>query len=333
MTSTSSPDEGVLHAERRRRAGLALTGCAVGDCLGIPFENRRRPPSGWQGDRFEYASPRWTDDTQQSLVLVDDILRHGTLDATRVMDRFVAMAHAPSAWPHAFGLHRGTGRGFRFAVDHYAAHGQFGPMPDRAGNGAAMRMAAAAVALGESDDARRQLTAMSAATHAHPAAIDAARAVAEVAWAFSRGVRGDDVIAETLVRLPAGLVHRSLSAALRAGDPFEAIVHEAEAAMGERPRHGAGDGHALCSPLAALFIAARMPLFEGLQAAVRLGGDTDSTAAIVGGLRAPVDDLDDLPAALLAFPGADVLARWGKGPLPDLDTWWGLERDLSVPLP
>lgn len=328
----SSPEDAVVPDERRRRAGLALMGCAIGDCLGIPFENLRSPPGSWRGDRFELAEPRWTDDTQQSLVLVDDILRHGSLDPTRVMDRFVAMSREPSQWAHAFGLHRGTGRGFRHAVSHYGDHGEFQPMPDRAGNGAAMRSAAPAYALGESDASRGQLKAMAQATHAHPTAIDAACAVAEVAWALTRGVRGDDVVREALGHLPAGLVQRSLSAALAADDPYQAIVDAAEAANGERPRHGAGDGHALCSPLAAIFIAARTPLLEGVRTAVRLGGDTDSTAAIVGALRAGVDGLDSLPAALLQFPGAAVLARWGSGPLPDLDTWWMLERDLSARL-
>lgn len=54
----------------RERAGLALMGCAIGDCLGFPFENAF-VPSGWDGEPVLPLSA-WTDDTQQSLVLVGD---------------------------------------------------------------------------------------------------------------------------------------------------------------------------------------------------------------------------------------------------------------------
>ena len=124
----------------------ALVGTAIGDNLGLPFENREPRPRG-PFARFRYQPSVWSDDTQQALVLLDEFLRRGALDARSVMDRFVAMRDDPSARDRRFGLHRGTGRGFRHAVDSYAELGRFEPMPERHGNGAAMRVVPVALAM------------------------------------------------------------------------------------------------------------------------------------------------------------------------------------------
>ncbi len=106
-----------------------------------------------------------------------------------------------------------------------------------------------------------------------------------------------------------------------------AIVAAGQHATGGRLRGGAGDGHALCSPLSAIFLAVRAPsLHETLRQAVLLGGDTDTTA---GALRASVDGVLDLPPALRNFPGAQMLRRWGDPIMPTLDDWLALERSLT----
>ena len=314
-------------SERRQSAGNALLGCAIGDCLGVPFENRAPPPSSWTAGDFAYESTRWTDDTQQSLVLLDDVLRHGRLDPVRVMDRFVEMRDVDS--DGRFGLHRGTGRGFRHAVDAYARHGQFSPMAGRCGNGAAMRVVAAAVALGDGDASRAQLRAVASATHADDISLDAAGAVAEATWALARGRRGDEVIDDVVERLDAGAVKATLRDALRSSDPFAVIAEAGSQAAGVTLQGGAGDGYALCSPLSAVFVAVRSPsLHQVLREAVLLGGDTDSTAAMAGALRASVDGVESLPAALLAFPGSATLRRWGGAALPTHAEWLELETSL-----
>jgi len=317
--------------DRRRRIEHALVGCAVGDLLGGPYENRRPPPAGWQALAYASPSPRWSDDKKQSLVLVDDVLRHGALDARRVMERFVAMRDEASAPAARFGLHRGTGRGFRAAVDAFAERGVAAPMPGRAGNGAAMRVVAVAVALGPGAGSVAQIEALSRSTHDEPLALDAARAVVEAAWALQDGVRGDDVLGCVVDRLPPGVVRDTLAGAVAAEDPFALFADAADRAAGCRLEHGPGGGHALAGPLSAIVLAARAPtLHVAVRDAVRLGGDTDSTAAIAGALRGVVDDVDTLPAALLAFPGVETLRRWGAPQLPSLDEWWALERRLSA---
>lgn len=317
--------------DHRRVAGRALIACAIGDLLGLPFENRLPPPSSWQAETFSQTRPRWSDDTQQALVLLDDVLRHGSLDAHRVMNRFVAMRDDPaSARPGrtSFGLHRGTGRGFRFAVSAYAAHRVFAPMQGRAGNGAAMRVVPVAVALGPSDASITQLEAMTRATHAEEVSWHAALALAHAAWALCAGLRGNAVLDDVIGKLPPGAVRETLAEARVATDPFATIAAAASRAADEPLVGGAGAGHALASPLAALCLALRSPsLHETLRTAVMLGGDTDSTAAMAGALRAVSDDVDALPIGLRTFPGAEGLARWAEGPLPTMEEWWALERD------
>ena len=60
-----------------------------------------------------------------------------------------------------------------------------------------------------------------------------------------------------------------------------------------------------------------------------LGGDTDSTAAMAGAMRASVDGVDHLPKALLSLPGVAELRLWGGPEFPTLDEWLALERALS----
>lgn len=99
-------------------------------------------------DHFVYEETVWTDDTQQALVLVASLARRGTLDPEWIGRRFVEMRRAGA---RPFGLHRGTGRGFRSAVDAFERSGDPNTSgnADRAGNGAAMRIAPVAASMAE----------------------------------------------------------------------------------------------------------------------------------------------------------------------------------------
>lgn len=317
-----------IEARRRKRYTDALLGCAVGDCLGIPYENRGIvPPASWAAEAHPAPVPSWTDDTQQSLVLLDDVIRHGHLDAKRVMDRFVRMCNAEVADRARFGLHRGTGRGFRHAVREYQRTGKFSPLAGRAGNGAAMRVVAVSIALGESDASRNELVAVASATHGEAVAIDAAMAVAEAAWALEAGQRGRELLARVRDRVPEGEVRRVFAQLLAC----EQADHENLARI---TGWGAGNGHALGSPLGAIVLAAfAASLHDALRRAVWLGGDTDSTAAIAGALVASVEGLDGLPRGLLKIPGIEVLRRWGDEIPPSEQEWLDLEHSLCKRLP
>ncbi len=300
-------------------ACAALVGAACGDCFGCPFEHSTRRLTSWDRQSFAHASPIWTDDTQQALVLVDVYLKTGDLDPGLVMDRFVDMIDA--APNRKFGLHRGTGRGFRHAVEGYRQTGAFAPLADRPGNGAAMRVAPVAVAMRSLPDALDRIDRVSRATHDEPMALDAARAVAAAAIATGNGTRGcDAVLAEVTRQLPSGVTRDSLDSAIGVEDPLATLTRVTGF---ER-----GAGHALGSPLSGIILGLTQPTFlDAVRKAVLLGEDTDSTATIAGALVGARDGLGSVPTHLRGFPGYKALRAWTS----DSDQI-ALEQDLFAVL-
>jgi ADP-ribosylglycohydrolase len=322
----------------------ALVGLAVGDCLGAPFEGRSAERiARWDGQGFAVAAPVWTDDTQQALVLADDLARHGSLDAPRVAARFVAMRDAPAGRDRRYGLHRGTGSGFRGAIDRCAAGADVrtSGAPDRIGNGASMRIAPVAVALAYAGaDPFDQIVRVSLVTHRHRLSLLTALAVARVAEALARsGSPSDHEVARRLLLQVADTVHLDarrledgfgpsltgaaasdvlpttlVGVAERIDDPFNWIVDNARRICPELyPHVGPGSGHALLGPISAIALAVRARSFhDAVVEAVRLGGDTDTTAAITGALAGAAYRLAAIPDDLRQFPGEPELAQIGR---------------------
>jgi ADP-ribosyl-[dinitrogen reductase] hydrolase len=290
-----------------------LLGTAIGDNLGLPFENAGVAARGPFVD-FGFRPSVWSDDTQQALVLLDEFLREGALAPRAVMDRFVAMRRDAEFADQYFGLHRGTGRGFRHAVEQYEQRGEFAPLPTRHGNGASMRVVPVALAMAAAGTSgspwEAQLRAVSEATHPQGPAIDAALAVAHAAWALHAGC---DRLATIAGRVPEGVARRALMAASEApslASALDALTSETEEARGA--------GHALGGPLSAIVIAWFAEGFEAaVTRAIELGGDTDSTAAIVGGLALGARGFTDVPEAWWKFEGAAELMGWATSPYPD----------------
>ena len=122
----------------------SLLGLALGDCLGAGVEGMRaddiRAVYGEVRD-FRHRPMVWTDDTQQALTLIEATARFGYPDPRWIAERWAEMAQAR--------IHRGTGRGFRGAVEEYTRtrDPSRSGRTDRVGNGAAMRIGPSAVAL------------------------------------------------------------------------------------------------------------------------------------------------------------------------------------------
>jgi len=321
-----------MEEPNRFAAARALKGCAIGDCLGIYYENGKHPPPGddWKGDRYDYGTAIWTDDTQQSAVLLIDYLndKDQRIDPARVMNAFVAMSEDGTG---RFGTHRGTGQGFRHAVTQWRALGHAAPMPGRQGNGAAMRVAAVAYAMPRTTGSREQIRAVSSATHEAGIAIDAALAVAEAAWLMREGRTGRDLVAELSAQDALGSARPLLQVGLEAmrGRPPEADLSAALAALSAKTGMPAGDGHASCGPISAIFIAATFNNFHAsIVHAIRLGGDTDSTAAIAGALAAGAHGIDPLLRQLDTFCGREHVERFASETPPTIEEWRALERNL-----
>jgi len=333
-------------ADRDDRVMGALVGLAVGDCLGAGVE-------GWSPDQisdvygtlrdFVYPQAAWTDDTQQALVLVECLVRTGGLDPEWVGRRFVEMSHLGDGH---FGLHRGTGRGFRAAVREFECTGDWrsSGTPDRAGNGAAMRIAPVAAAMSDwsEDEFRRAIVDVSLLTHREVRALVGALAVARVAAVLlgerafpvpkERGyeVLGDLIgwledAAEWLVSDYRGVVTNPellmhFTEVLRhvwsrwEMTPSERLGVIEGAASERRGEHSwPTEGFVLSSvATSVVWTLGSVGSFEDtLVGAVNLGGDADTVGAMVGGMAGAAAGLATIPARwVTGHAGRDELLAW-----------------------
>ena len=290
--------------DRDRIAGTLLA-AAAGDALGAGYEFQR-PPFGEiamiGGGLGPFAPGEWTDDTSMAICIAE-VTATGDLDLDAIGERFLAWARSG---PKDIGTSTGAvlrdadrGGDLSEAAARYHARHPRGA----AGNGALMRTAPVALAhLGDDaalSDAARDVALL---THADPLAGDAC-----VLWcvAIDRAI-GDlrlDGVWDGLALLPLerrGFWHDALTAAET--DPAGRFVP---------------NGFTVTALQAAYAAVAQTPVPDdvpsrhlevALDAAVRVGDDTDTVAAIAGGLLG---------------------ARWGASAVPDhwrdlLHGWPGL---------
>ncbi|KOX38351.1 MULTISPECIES: ADP-ribosylglycohydrolase family protein [unclassified Streptomyces] len=302
------------------RAVGAVLGSAAGDALGAPFEFglpgvfRERFPDGagelCGGGGWDPGEA--TDDTQMAVLLGESLLERGGLDLPDVFDRFRRWAAADpkdiglqteqvllggDPWDLASSLH--------FQANMYAA-----------GNGSLMRAATSAVYF---------------AARGRAATMDAARRLAAL-------THGDGAAWEG-----TAILHELVRVALLGEDPLTALpVTLAEVAPAHRDRWATVLSPGWHPDDATEFNGAVWPCLgsavwalrttrsfeEALAAAVDLGGDTDTVAAVTGTLAGAV------------YGSAGVPARWLSAlhvPLPGFggrvlraDDLRDLARDLAT---
>lgn len=267
-------------AERDRAIG-ALVGLAAGDALGAGYEFDPKPPQDIDmigGGTFGWARGEWTDDTQMA-ICVAEVAATGNLEPAEVGDRFLAWYRSGpkdvgNQTRAVLGRARIGAELSAVADDHFARH------PGRsAGNGSLMRTAAVAIAhLGDDDAIAAAARSISGLTHADPRAGHAC-----VLWcvAIDRAVREHrlDGVFDGLALLDA-----------EARKQWEPILHAATTEASDTFSENGFVVTALQAALAAV-LQTRIPenqpcrhLAEALRAAVRIGNDTDTVAAIAGSL-------------------------------------------------
>jgi ADP-ribosyl-[dinitrogen reductase] hydrolase len=266
---------------RLDRAVGVLLGAAAGDALGVPYEygSRPLPPVGESprmlgGGLGGYAPGQWSDDTEMGCVIGQiaadgaDLRDPAVLD--RIADGFLGWyADGPADVGNQTravlsGGRPGRGSAQRLRERAVALHARTGRT---AGNGSLMRTGPVALAhLGDTAAIVDAARAVSALTHHDPQAGDAC-----VLWclAIDHAVR----TGELDVRVGLGFV----------GPEWAELLDEAERGTPER---FAGRNGWVVAALQAAWAAVRTArsLEDGLVAAVRGGGDTDTVAAIAGAL-------------------------------------------------
>ncbi|MGY1986917.1 ADP-ribosylglycohydrolase family protein [Blastococcus sp. SYSU DS0669] len=299
---------------RSHRVAGALVGSAVGDALGAPFEFgppgqfSARFPVPARGSKTEmcgggslgWEPGEFTDDTQMALLVATSLVERGGLEEADVFDRFRAWA---AAGPPDIGNQTravlGSDRPWDVAAaEHFARSGH------AAGNGSLMRTTPAAIRF--SRDGRE-------------ATMDAARRISAL-------THGDPSAGEG-----CAIFHELVRVALDGGDPLVAIPAALEAVLpGHRERWAAvlasvwtpdqatESNGAVWPTLGQAVWALRngRDFAEVLRLVIDLGGDTDTVAAVAGGLAGAVFGMGAIPS------------RWASavhGRVPGFgDRVWGL---------
>jgi ADP-ribosylglycohydrolase len=272
----------ILPTPQQIRAGILAY--AAGDALGVPWEGK--PANQVKRESLEELPPRedWprgstSDDTAQMLLVARHLVdSHGQVDEREFL---VLLARA-------FPEMRGAGPTTTASVRRFIETGQVRPA-EGVSNGAAMRAPpigwATPVAAAEH---RRDLTVrLSRATHGSPLAIASACMVSAMsAQAIEQGT------IEAVVA--AGLLEAEHLARLRWLSP-EAVRLLRRAAGGQwLPPTDARPLDAVATVASVMHVLRESEsLVVAMKYAVSLGGDTDTVAAITGGvLGCRVEDID-----------------------------------------
>ncbi|WP_327717434.1 ADP-ribosylglycohydrolase family protein [Streptomyces sp. NBC_00490] len=272
------------------RALGAVIGSAVGDALGAPFEfgpegafSARFPHPGHGGEMCGgggWEPGEATDDTQMAVLVAESLLEHGGLELPDVFHRFRRWAAAD---PKDIGLQTeavlSSGDPWDLAAALHFQTSQRG-----AGNGALMRAAPSAVFFAPQGrestmDAARRLSAL---THGDRAAWEGTAILHELIRTALTG-------ADPLAALPATLAavhpdHRERYATVLAPDWHPDRATEFNGAVWP------------CLGSAVWALRTTSSYEEAVRAAIDLGGDTDTVAAVTGGLAGAVHGIEAVPA-------------------------------------
>jgi ADP-ribosyl-[dinitrogen reductase] hydrolase len=265
----------------------------------------------WKKKPYRWRMPGlYSDDTQQALALCDVLLANGRVDLGHLAAIYLEMATPEEGYA---GAHRGVGRSFRQVL----ADLKRGVPPERtgqgsAGIGAAMRIAPMALYFADDPEAMYDaVTAASLMTHRDVRSIAGAHAVAVAVRRLVAGAgrdpsflfrvaadvaRAEDRIAADHAGSVASIAAhgRSLSQAIARTEPLLEVPRErALAALAEEAnRHGAEPTckratmgfPPACIPACLYLLLTTDSFEEALVEVVNLGGDADSTGAILGAL-------------------------------------------------
>lgn len=258
-----------------------ILGCAVGDALGVPFEKKLANDPllvGWDGKSFlgsEHHKLRpgeYSDDTQFSIQVAQSLIESKGFDPQDLADRYVELFTSQTI--------RGYGRTTLLAVTnllsgkHWSESGVAGSY----GNGTAMR--AAPFGIYFRNDYQSLIEAVkidSAITHASEEAEAGSIAIAlTTAYAVNNDL--EDLLEHLYEALPDSKVKTlvySLSALL---DTKHIAPSTALRVLGTK-----ADVRETVPSALYCFLKFR-EYHEAIVAAIRAGGDTDTTAAIVGAM-------------------------------------------------
>jgi ADP-ribosyl-[dinitrogen reductase] hydrolase len=264
-----------------------LLGLAVGDAVGTTVEFS--PPGSFApvtdmvgGGPFSLPAGAWTDDTSMALCLAESLVERGGFDPVDQLERYTRW------WQEGYWSSTGEcfdiGNATRAALARFAETGEPYPgdaAPGAGGNGPLMKLAPIPMAFaGDVEAAARYAGESARTTHGAPEAIDATRWFARLLVEALGGASKDDVLRRRAVD-----AHPAVAAVL------------AGSYLDKAPPEIRGGGYAVHALEAALWAVASTDSFAAaILAAVNLGDDADTTAAIAGQLAGALYGLESIPS-------------------------------------
>ncbi|WP_165065815.1 ADP-ribosylglycohydrolase family protein [Paludisphaera rhizosphaerae] len=268
----------------------------------------------------------YSDDTQQAMALCDVLIDRGRVDQARLAELYLAMADAPGPF---LGVHRGVGRSFRQVIDDLRR----GASPrwsgqTKAGIGAAMRIAPVGLFLeDDSDGLFGAVMEASLTTHRDVRSLSGALAVAHGVRRMAAGESRDPSLllwlASDVARDEARIVSDGYGDVVLAMDSHSkamsrALAHAESllelprdralpALAEEANRHGAEPDckrptmgfPPACIPTCLYVLLTTDSFEEAILEIVNLGGDADTTGAILGALAGAHYGVDAIPSRWL----------------------------------
>jgi ADP-ribosylglycohydrolase len=283
----------IMRSDRDDRVAGVLLGQAVGDAIGAPYEFRTPPAYGqarFGRGTFGHPAGSYTDDGEQMVCIAA-----ARSDVLKAAENLLAWFADPGVkdigtQTRSVMSRAKTPRGLAQASRAYARRQELRPRPrgwdPGSGNGSLMRTSAVCLPM-IGDRKRIAVTArkISSLTHADDWACDAC-----VLWSLAVS----DAVELGEAFTPA--------AALRDGLQFIGVQRREfwrrlieKALTGPQP--GSRNGSAVSAFGCALWAVAHADsLPDGLYLAVSIGGDTDTVAAIAGGLLGSIHGASAVPA-------------------------------------
>lgn len=318
----------------------------------------------WKRKPYRWRLPGlYSDDTQQALVLADCLLRFQKIDTNWITKMYLAMARPRGLY---LGAHRGLGRSFRLileSLERGASPQETGT--ETAGIGAAMRIAPLGLFhAGSDEDPLDDLLGASLMTHRDIRSLAGASAVVSAVRRLARGeprtpslifrLAADVARAETRIASDAerlgvlvGNYRSAISTAIAGVEPLlECSRDQALAALVEQANRQGAEPY--CRRATQGFPPALIPtclyLFfttdrfeEALIDVINLGGDADTSGAILGAWTGAYYGETDIPARWLEQLQnregiqlrAEALARRATDGLPEIPDLIATEHQLT----
>ena len=275
------------------RARLALEGLSVADAFGEQLLHCG-PEARYIALEHHTAPLRkkwiWTDDTAMALSIVETLAASGEIDIDQLARRFGDRYNLEAARGYGSGAHKVLDAIYH-GLPWYAAARMLFDGEGSCGNGGGMR--SAPIGAYFCDDLPAvvdQATRSAAPTHAHPDGIAGAVAIAVAAARVFAGERDPRALLETVVEhTPAGPTREGLRRAI----PMlrvEPITAAAE--LGNGSRVLAADTVPFAVWCAATHLA---DYAAACWACASVGGDIDTTCAMVGGIIVGAVGVDGIP--------------------------------------